>query len=373
MKPDAMGFLYPQVDQKRCVDCGLCEKVCAFNDRYDTSECFHVPEVHGIRLKDAGLVMESQSGGAFVAISDKILAEGGVVYGAGFDGQFQVLHKRAVTREERNALRGSKYVQSRMDGILRAIRSDLSEGKYVLFSGTPCQTAAVHSFVAPALRGKLLLVDIVCHGVPAPYIWRDYLRYLEKKQGAPIIHAVFRDKKRYGWHSHFETFEFESQSQTCKELGYYWYTDVFYKHLMLRKSCHSCHYCNLRRPSDLTIADFWGSEKLPEAASVNKDGNGLSLLLINTSKGKTLFESISADIDHFPASVDSALQPNMKAPTKASPDRERFERDYQRWGFPFVFHMYGEPHGNWKMVQDFRQYVRQKCINIRYRIGKLRR
>lgn len=208
MVPDAMGFLYPKVDESKCVDCGLCEKVCAFNGNYDKSLNLPKPYAYAARHKNMNEIMKSRSGAAFVAISDFILEQGGIVYGAGYKDHFRVSHKRATTKEERDEFRGSKYVQSDLTGVFRMVKQDLKDGLIVLFSGTPCQTSGLNSYVGNILRKNLILVDIVCHGVPAPYLWRDYLAYLEEKQGDAITMVYFRDKERFGWKAHKETFTF---------------------------------------------------------------------------------------------------------------------------------------------------------------------
>ena len=208
MKPDGLGFLYPKVDASLCVECGLCENVCSFNENYDKSLNFPQPEAYAARHKDITEVMKSRSGAAFVAISDYVLDMGGVVYGAGYKDHFRVAHKRATSKQERDEFRGSKYVQSDLGGVFREVKRDLKEGLTVLFSGTPCQTSGLNSFVGKKLRNNLILVDIVCHGVPSPYIWRDYLEYIEKKQEDTISVVNFRDKERFGWKAHKETFEF---------------------------------------------------------------------------------------------------------------------------------------------------------------------
>ncbi len=208
MQPDALGFLYPVVDKSKCIDCGLCEKVCSFNDHYDTSLNLPRPDAYAARHKDMQEIETSRSGAAFIAISDYILNQGGVVYGAGYTDHFRVVHKRATTKEERDEFKGSKYVQSDMGNIFKQVKDDLKNGLIVLFSGTPCQTSGLNSFIGKKLRENLYLVDIVCHGVPGPYIWRDYLAYLEKKQGSKICWVNFRDKQEFGWAAHKETFKF---------------------------------------------------------------------------------------------------------------------------------------------------------------------
>ncbi len=266
MQPDVMGFLYPVVDKSICVDCGLCEKVCVFNDHYDTSLNLPQPEAYAARHKKLEEVETSRSGAAFIAISDYILEKGGVVYGAGYTDHFRVVHKRASTKAERNEFKGSKYVQSDLGHVFRQVKKDLKDGLTVLFSGTPCQTAGLNSYIGKKLRDHLILVDIVCHGVPGPYLWRDYIAYLEKKHGDKICWVNFRDKQAFGWTAHKETFKF------VKGGGKMSFTYLFYQHIMFRSSCGKCHFTNTKRPSDITIADFWGWQKLP-------------LISIKTTKG----------------------------------------------------------------------------------------
>lgn len=334
MKPDALGFLYPEVDKDKCVDCGLCEKVCAFNDHYDTSTNLEKPLAYGARHKDMNEVETSRSGAAFIAISDYILEQGGVVYGAGYTDHFRVVHKRATTKEERDEFKGSKYVQSDMTGVFRQVKQDLRDGLTVLFSGTPCQTSGLNSYVGKRLRENLFLVDIVCHGVPSPYMWRDYIAYLEKKQGSPIVWVNFRDKQKYGWAAHHETFKFKSGG------GKMSFTFLFYKHIMFRKSCGNCHFANTKRPSDITIADFWGWEKTDP--KFNADNKGVSLVLLNTEKGRKLFEAVQDRLNTIPAKLDDCLQPNMMHATINDPRRDQFEKEYIKKGFKFVYFKYDE-------------------------------
>lgn len=333
MVPDALGFFYPNVEESKCVDCGLCEKICQFNDRYDLSLQYDKPLAFAARHKDEKEVMKSRSGAAFVAISDYVLDNGGVVYGVGYKEHFIVAHKRATTKKERDEFRGSKYVQSDLTGIFKQIKKDLYEGAIVLFSGTPCQTSGLNSYIGKKLRKNLILVDIVCHGVPSPYIWRDYLYYLEHKKGKTAQFVEFRDKKNYGWSDHRETIE----PQICK--GRKTYTYLFYQHIMFRKSCGTCYFSNYRRPSDITLADFWGWEK--NAPDFNKDNKGVSLLLINSPKGYDIFNQAKKDMNTQEMKLENCIQTRMQTPAQIHPKRDKFEIDYQRKGFRFVLMKYG--------------------------------
>ena len=320
MQPDALGFLYPAVDVGKCVDCGLCEKVCAFNENYDTSLNMAQPDAYAARHKDMREVETSRSGAAFIAISDYVLEQGGVVYGVGYTDHFRVVHKRAISKEERDEFKGSKYVQSDLTGVFRQVKKDLKDGLTVLFSGTPCQTSGLNAYIGKKLRENLILVDIVCHGVPGPYVWRDYIAYLEKKQGSRISWVNFRDKQEYGWAAHHETFKFVNRG------GKMSFTYLFYQHIMLRHSCGKCHFANTRRPSDITIADFWGWEKTDP--NINADNKGVSLVLVNTEKGRKLFEAVKDQMTVIPAKLEDCLQPNLLSPTKLHPQRQIFESDY---------------------------------------------
>lgn len=336
MKPDSLGFLYPEVDTDKCTDCGLCEKVCSFNSNYDKSLNFDKPEAYGARHKDIKEVETSRSGAAFIAISDWILEQGGVVYGVGYKDHFRVAHKRAVTKEQRNEFKGSKYVQSDLGDIFLQVKKDLRDGKIVLFSGTPCQTSGLNSFVGKNLRPNLYLVDIVCHGVPSPYIWRDYISYYERKYKKKIVSVDFRDKKEYGWRSHKETFILDNGKKITPK--YNPFTELFYKHIMLRLSCGICYFCNTTRPSDITIADFWGWEKTnPE---FNKDDKGVSLLLINTEKGEKIFNLIKDNFNTFQAKLEDCLQSNLKEPSVLNSQNMEFERLYKRYGFKCILNKF---------------------------------
>lgn len=243
-----------------------------------------------------------------------------------------MVHKRAVNKEQRNEFKGSKYVQSDLGYIFLQVKNDLKDGKVVLFSGTPCQISGLSSYIGKKLAQNLYLVDIVCHGVPSPYIWRDYIAYYEKKYNRKIISVNFRDKKEYGWHDHKETFTFDNGRKITPP--YSPFTDLFYKHIILRQSCGKCYFCNTTRPGDITIADFWGWEK--NNSKLNADDKGLSLLLINSRKGLTLFQSANNKLYTFHAQIDNCLQPNLKYPSVLNSQSQDFEELYKKYGFKYV-------------------------------------
>lgn len=326
MEPDILGFKYPKVDLGKCIDCGLCEKVCAFNDNYDKSLNLKEPEIYAARHKDMHEIETSRSGAAFIAISDYILENGGIVYGVGYKDHFRVAHKRATTKEERNEFKGSKYVQSDLDGIFRQVKEDLKQGNTVLFSGTPCQTAGLNSYIGKKLRENLVLVDIVCHGVPSPYIWRDYLSYIEKKYKNEVVKVNFRDKSRIGWSGHIESFIFDNGKKIESKI----YTILFQQNIMLRQSCGKCFFTNFKRPSDLTIGDYWGWKKISD--NFNADNKGCSLVFINTKKGYEIFLVISKFMHLIHANMNLCIQPNLIKPSIVNPKTKHFVYIYKNKG-----------------------------------------
>ena len=329
MKPDVFGFKYPVVDIKKCVDCGVCNKVCAFNDNYALSLNFDTPIAYAARHKDINEIMAARSGATFVAISDYILSLGGVIYGVGYTDHFRVAHKRATTKTERDEFRGSKYVQSDLGDIFSKVKDDLKKDYLVLFVGTPCQTSGLNSYIGKKLRKNLLLIDIVCHGVTGPRLWEEYIDYIEKKEGSKITWVNFRDKDQFGWDAHVETFKIENKP---KEKIHY--AHGFYKSIMFRPSCNNCHFCNIRRPSDITLGDFWGWQNVcPE---MNRDNKGLNLILLNTEKGVSIFDEIKEQLVLRKLEEGSYLQPNLMYPTVEHKKRDTFEKDYREKGVGYV-------------------------------------
>lgn len=359
MIPDSLGFKYPVVDYDKCVECKLCEKMCEYSPEYRTPDNYKEPIPYGLRLKDKESMMKSRSGGAFAAISDWILDKDGVVYGSAFKDHFVVAHKRATNANERDAMRGSKYVQSDLEGIFKEVRKDLSEGKWVLFSGTTCQVNGLKTFIPKKLREKLLLVDIVCHGVPSPAVWQSYLQWVEETSGKKIKSFNFRDKSKSGWTDHKESILFEGAEFPVVTDEY---TYLFYQHIMIRDCCGSCPFTNLRRPSDLTLADFWGWEKTDK--SFNADDKGASLLLVSTPKGKKIFDEIREEFDVIEPELRNVMQPHLKKPTKLHRQSKKFKNDFANHDFNYLLHHYGNRGWRFKL-RDIIRRIRYKYIWIK--------
>lgn len=341
MEPDELGFLYPSVDASRCVDCGLCEIVCQFHIDYKRYDNLETPKAYSLRLKDQDQLMRSQSGGAFYAIADYVLRTGGVVYGAAFNDQWSVVHQKASNHDELERLRMTKYVQSDMRGVYRSIKKELQDNHQVLFSGTSCQVAGLKSYIPTKLHENLICIDIICHGVPSPKIWQDYLAYLEKKYKSKIVKACSRDK-RFGWHGARESFTLQNGTELHRRTSNYLY---FYGYT-LRESCASCVFTNTKRVGDITVGDHWG---LPKDSPYEKDAKGLSLLFVNSAKGDTIVKNVIDSFIYESVQLEDCLQPQLQYPSKLNPQRPDFIDDYKAHGFMYVAKRYGDMGWRYKL------------------------
>lgn len=307
MISDSMGFLYPHVDENLCVDCGLCRNVCQFSSKYSHYQNFDTPIVYGVRHKNEEELFRSQSGGASWAIIQAFLEEPGTVYGAAFDTVYHVAHSKANTLEESQKFRYSKYVQSDLRDIFPQIKKELLIGSRVLFFGTGCQVAGLKAAIPQRLQEHLFTVDIVCHAAPSPAVWESFIHYIENKHKRKVKRGTFRNKK-YGWHSHIETLEFEDGMPMIESTSF---RKLFYDHVIVRPSCTKCYFTNLKRVSDLTICDFWGWEKYYSEWNDNK---GVSVTLVNSAKGKMFFEKVKHFVDYRESDTTKCFQPQMGAP-----------------------------------------------------------
>lgn len=334
MTPDAMGFEYAEVDDDLCSHCDACTTVCQFHNGYSTHTNFSQPYCYAARIRDLDILKGSQSGALFIALSDYVLQQEGVVYGAIFTDSFMVVHGRATTKDGRDKMRGSKYVQSNLQGIFELVKQDLQNNKEVLFSGTPCQVAGLKAFIGDELKSRLLLVDIVCHGVTGPYVWRDYLNYLEKKKKDKIIWVSFRDKEQYGWEQSRATFVYSKHPH--KKTSVY---GAFYRDVLLRESCSNCPYGNMNRPGDITIGDYWGDKSVADFCT---DDKGCSVVLVNTMRGHDFFELVKSSIVWVEISSAAASQYNLRSVTPEDCHRNAFAQCYSQKGFLSAMKKYSD-------------------------------
>lgn len=299
------------------------------------------PKVYAVKHRDEEIRAASRSGGIFSALSDDVLEIGGVVYGCILTEDFLAVHVRAETKEMRDKMRGSKYIQSKLGEIYKDVKVELEEGKEVLFSGTSCQVAGLKGFLRKEYR-NLFCVDIVCHGVPSPYVWRQYLKWQENKTGSKVKEVVFRNKKDFGWRAHVETLIMENG----KKINAAVFTSLFYSHNILRPSCYECPYKSIVHPGDMTIADYWGIDK---AAPEFGDDRGVSLVLINNDKGEKKFEAVKEKVVWKSTRIEDSMQLPLIAPYPRPDTRDQFWNDFKNNDFKYIVKAYGDNRLNSKL------------------------
>ena len=320
MRPDAEGFLYPVIDHNRCVSCGACLRVCpVLNAPTGAAED---PQAFAFVSDNEPERLRSSSGGCFQQIAQAVLDQKGTVYGAGFDEDWNVVHKRAENSVDVHGQMTSKYVQSRMGDIYLRLRADLEAGRTVLFSGTPCQCAGIKKLVGDKYGHQLIIADLICHGVPSPRVWRMYLDLFSK--GRTVTDVSFRDKNlknKTPWELFGLKISFSDGSYYQESLKKDAYMRAFLSNLILRPSCAQCRFRQIKRPVDFTLADFWGVKNVMPSAY---DKNGTSLVLLHTQRARVLFSKLSGL--KMSASLDAVLKSNsaITRDVKSSPYRAEF-------------------------------------------------
>ncbi len=330
MVADDEGFLYPSVNEKECIKCGLCIKACPIIAPHKSTKNEEDIKAYGAYNRDEATIKSSSSGGAFTLIAEWIINNGGVVFGASFNDDFSVSHKGATTKEELNRFRGSKYVQSTIGNTYKEAKELLGNGRLVLFTGTPCQIGGLYSYLGKGYD-NLITQDIVCHGVPAPMVWQGYRKYQENKEGSKIKAVSFRNKDS-GWKSYSVAFEFENGNKYRQKSGSDLFIKSFLADLCLRPSCYNCSFKGKVRESDITLADFWGVERvMPEMYN----DKGVSLVLVSSKKGEGLFDDIKGSTVFKAVSIDEALKYNSASvhSAKKPKDRDLFMKMINEQGF----------------------------------------
>lgn len=321
MKPDGEGFLYPAFDEDRCVDCGLCERVCPMGDPILPTD--EPAKVYAAKSRDEKLCMSSSSGGLFSEIALHVLEKSGVVFGAAFAEDGSVQHVAIESADDLGLLRGSKYVQSDIGDCYSRVRDFLKAGRWVYFVGTPCQVAGLRKFLCKEYE-RLLTSDLVCHGVPSQKMFAAYKDWEERRHGGKIRAFTFRNLK--GWGHSIEFFiEGPQPGGTRKSVRYLFnefspYYHGFIHGLMTRPSCYACPYARTGRVGDLTLADYWGvADVFPRLDR----RHGVSLLLANTDKGKSLLRAISPRVELHRSELADAVRENWNLAHPTPKPQER--------------------------------------------------
>ena len=308
---DEEGFLYPTVDEASCVQCGKCLKVCPMRQASDSRAPVGV---YAAANPDEEVRLRSSSGGVFSLLSEYVIRQDGVVFGAAFNERLEVVHCHTEIMEEVAAFRGSKYVQSQIGTSFQDADNFLKIGRKVLFSGTPCQIAGLKSYLGKEYPG-LLTVDFVCHGVPSPGIFKEYV----EAQPDFVSGVNFRDK-RCGWKNFSITMD-TSAGEKSKVFNNDEYMQGFLGNAFLRPSCYRCRFRTGRSCSDFTIGDFWGIDKLrPEM----DDDKGLSLVIANNNEADSILKTLECSLTEMPLDDAVKYNPSINSSVAIPPYRHLF-------------------------------------------------
>ena len=312
------------------------------------------PIVYAAKHNDLTVRMQSRSGGVFTAISDDILDRGGVVYGCVLNEKFEAIHIRAVSKEQRDRMRGSKYIQSNLVDIFKQVKNDLKNNNEVLFSGTSCQIAGLKKYLKVDYD-NLLCVDIICHGVPSPLVWKKYLKYQEQINNGKVISVDFRNKKDFGWKEYIETITLKNDNGIFKvnsEIFKYLFSQL----KISRPSCYKCPYKDIKHPGDITIGDYWGIEK---AAPGFNDNKGVSLVLINNNKGIKQLKRIEKTLEIRECSIEDSIQPPLKSPFKKPKGRAKFWKELENKPFKKIVKKYGKRNFLFKVKKYIKRLLKR--------------
>ena len=337
MTPDIKGFLYPEVQSDKCVYCGKCLSICQIGkeNSYICKDLSAFYAVNNLNLKTR---MSSKSGGVFPLLAVNVIMAGGIVYGSVLDSDMSGRHERIDSLGALPALSKSKYVQSNLGECYKNVKEDLQSGKRVLFSGTACQCHAIKNYLNEnkVKTDTLLLIDIVCHGVPSPAVFKSYITWIEKKYKSRIKSYTFRDKKKYGWGNEVEEIVFENgktiSSSNLYNVDFFW---TVYKHEMIRDCCYTCSYTTPDRVSDITLGDFWGIDKAIDGFN---DKKGTSLVICHTQKGRDYFDKIKELCRVENVDRNMCLQANLCRPSKKKNETDDYWEVFLEKGFEGLYY-----------------------------------
>ena len=322
MKQDEEGFLYPNIDKTKCINCGLCDKVCPIKNINNNQ---FKQKGYILNHKDNDVRAKSTSGGAFSPIAEYVLSKSGVVFGAKFDDDYNVIHDYAINKEEYQKFRGSKYVQSDLKNCFSKAKEFLDEGKLVCFSGTPCQIEGLKSFLRKEYD-NLITVDVMCHAAPSPLVWKKYLNYQKSRlKGEKIEKVLFRDKSKYGFK--YSTMTIKTDKDTySRGVETDPYLRAFFGDLSDRPSCYDCKFKKQNHISDFTIWDCFIAENFDKSLD---DDKGTSRMLINSNKGIEIFDNIKENYSYTEVEVNKLVKnvKEMLYSVEKNPKRKTFFED----------------------------------------------
>lgn len=360
MVEDEYGFIYPRIDESKCVNCNLCKKTCAYmNPRKMNDE----KKVYASVSKNDENLKRSASGGVFYELANSIISDGGVVYGCSMEYKNDKLtpkHIRVNNQENLKKLQGSKYVQSECGNIYKLVKADLINGKKVLFSGTPCQIEGVKSFLQYKEYENLFLVDIICHGVPSRKMFQDYIENFEIENNCKVKEFYFRDKDK-GWGLFFKVVYEKNgkKEKTVKPSYESSFYQLFLDSSIYRENCYKCPYATENRNSDLTIGDFWGiGQEHPDVDIDSK--RGISCIIANSNKGKKIIEKYSVSLYNINSNFEKVARHNhqLSKPSKHTSEREKILELYKNGTYDDVDNYYKKTRRVKNMIKKIRDVLK---------------
>lgn len=316
MEEDDEGFLYPKVLINECVHCNMCDSICPITNHISYKD--EVIAAYAGLVNDDNIRLSSSSGGIFSVLAKAVLEMDGVVFGAALNDSHDCCHILIEHEKDLYKLQGSKYVQSTIEDCYIRAKDYLEKGRWVLFSGTACQCAGLKALLKKDYR-NLILIDVLCHGVPSPKVWKKYLSNIEIEKGKNISKIFFRSKKN-GWKDWAIKLIFHDDDEYEKINREDPYIDLFLSDICLRPSCHNCHFKKLERPSDISLGDAWGIQRTMPCLD---DDKGTSVVLIHTQKGVEIFEHIKNHLVYREMAVDVLLPPNADSRKSVEPHPNR--------------------------------------------------
>lgn len=322
MKQDSSGFGYPEINLSECISCGKCESSCPLLIEKEEEKIR--PIALATYSTDENMRLESSSGGVFSEFSKWIFENGGVVYGAAYNECFEIQHICAENRNDLSKLRGAKYAQSLLGTTFKEIKNRLMNGQLVLFSGTPCQVSGLKTFLRKDYE-NLVCLDFVCHGVPSPMVWKEYIKYRmkEDRENTFPIAINLRDKNT-GWsrYGYSNVFQYADGQVHSNKNGDSLFMKLFVGDYINRESCSKCHFKGYSRVSDITLGDFWG---IWDIAPEMDDDKGTSVILLQSEKGNQIWKQIQHNLRYMEVSLEQASQhnPSMLVSSKSKEGREK--------------------------------------------------
>lgn len=358
---DNDGFNYPQIDSLNCIDCHMCEKVCPIINKVHLN---NLEKAYSIKNKNENIRLSSTSGGVFSLLAEKIIEKKGYVVGASYDDEFYVKHIIIDNMFDISKLRVAKYSQSDLGDTFIKVKRLLDKGHFILFSGTPCQCEGLKSFLQKDYN-NLITVDLICHGVPSPKVWKSYVQYRANKENNNVLPIdINMRSKNSGWsyYNYSTEFDYGDGKKTYIHNKNDLFMNLFTKNICLRSSCSNCIAKGVKRCSDFTLGDFWGIWNQHFEFDDNK---GISAVLVHSEKGQQLLSKITSDIELIEVDLEDVYKENQSLLISSKKDisREFFLNSINEKNFEKIANKYLKVSQENKNVSFFMNII-NKLMNL---------